>query len=46
MNFTSILVNPISTDEFAVTKFNRKLENVVIKHLMKKDLFVRGRYYE
>lgn len=46
MGFTSILVNPISTDEFAVTKFNRKLENLFIKRLTKKDLFKRGRYYE
>lgn len=46
MNFTSILVNPISTDEFAVTRFNRKLENIVIAKLTKKDLFKRGRYYE
>lgn len=46
MKFTSILVNPISTDEFAVTKINRKFENVVINSLTKKDLFKRGRYYE
>ncbi len=46
MNFTSILVNPISTDEFATTKLNRQMENQVIKHLTKKDLFKRGRYYE
>lgn len=46
MSFTSILVNPISTDEYAVAKLNRKLENVVIKYLTKKDLFKRGRYYE
>lgn len=46
MNFTSILVNPISTDDFAVTKVTRKLENLVMKHLTKKDLFEKGRYYE
>lgn len=46
MEFTSILVNPISADEFAVAKLNRKLENLVIKRLTKKDLFKRGRYYE
>lgn len=46
MNFTSILVNPISTDEFAVTKMSRKLEGIVIHKLTKKDLFKRGRYYE
>lgn len=46
MRFTSILVNPISLDEFAVTKFNRKVENFIISKLIKKDLFERGRYYE
>lgn len=46
MKFTSILVNPISADEFAVAKLNRKIENMVIKKLTDKDLFKRGRYYE
>lgn len=46
MNLTSIYVNPISTDEYAVTKLNRKLENLVVNELTKKDLFKRGRYYE
>ncbi len=46
MNFTSILVNPISADEYAVAKFHRRLENLVVKRLTKKDLFQRGRYYE
>lgn len=46
MHFTSILVNPISTDEFAVAKINRKIENLVIKKLTSKDYFKRGRYYE
>lgn len=46
MKFTSILVNPISADEYAVAKFNRRLENIVISRLTKKDLFRRGRYYE
>ena len=46
MNFTSVLVNPISADEFAVAKLNRKIENMVINKLTAKDLFKRGRYYE
>lgn len=46
MNLTSILVNPISADDFAVTKVTRKLENLVMNHLTKKDLFKKGRYYE
>lgn len=46
MHFTSILVNPISTDEFLSARINRKVENLVIKSLTKKDYFQRGRYYE
>lgn len=46
MRLTSILVNPISTEEYAVTKINRKIENMIIKKLTKKELFKRGRYYE
>lgn len=46
MNYTSILVNPISTDIYAVTKLNRKFENMVINRLTNLDLFKRGRYYE
>lgn len=46
MKLTSILVNPISIDDYAVTKITRKFENLVIKHLTKKDLFKKGRYYE
>ncbi len=46
MGLTSILVNPISLDEFVAKKLGRKLENLVIKRLTKKDLFKKGRYYE
>ena len=46
MKYTSILVNPISTDIFAIAKFNRKVENIFINKLTKLDLFKRGRYYE
>ena len=46
MNFTSILVNPVSLDEYAVTKINRKLENIIVDKLTSKDLFKRGRYYD
>lgn len=45
-HFTSILVNPISIDEYAVSKLNRKIENLIIKRITKKELFKRGRYYE
>lgn len=46
MDFTSILVNPVSIDEYMVTKLNRKIENVIVDKLTKKDLFKRGCYYE
>jgi hypothetical protein len=46
MNFTSILVNPVSIDEYAITKFNRKIENIIVNKLTDNDLFQRGRYYE
>ena len=45
-DITSIYVNPISDDKFAVTRFTRKIENLVFNHLEKKDLFKKGRYYE
>lgn len=46
MKITSILVNPISADMYAVSKFNRRIETFAMNHLTKKDLFKRGRYYE
>ncbi len=46
MKFTSILVNPVSIDEYAVTKLNRKIENIIVDKLTKKGLFKRGNYYE
>ena len=46
MNLTSILVNPIGDSKFAVARFNRRLEDIVINYLTKKNLFERGSYYE
>lgn len=46
MKYTSILVNPISADIYAVAKLSRKIENIFINRLTKLDLFKRGRYYE
>ena len=46
MKLTSILVNPVSIDEYAVTRFNRKIENYIVEKLTNKDLFKRGRYYD
>ena len=46
MGITSILVNPISTTDFTVTKGNRVIENMIIKHFTKRGVFARGEYYE
>jgi len=46
MGYTSILVNPVSIDEYAVTRLNRKLESIIVNKLTEKGLFKRGRYYD
>lgn len=46
MGITSILVNPISTSDFKCTKFNRFLENRILEHFRKRDVFKKGEYYE
>lgn len=46
LNYTSILVNPLSIDEYVVTRFNRRIENIIVNKLAKKELFKRGKYYE
>ena len=42
----TILVNPVSKKDLIITKFNRFLENRIIKKLSKKSLFIKGKYYE
>jgi len=46
MGFTSILVNPISTNEYVATRVSRYFENFIIKHLTKGKLLKRGKYYD
>lgn len=46
MGFTSILVNPISTNEFVTTRVSRMFENFIIKYLTKGKLLKRGKYYD
>lgn len=46
MNFVSILINPIGTTDFAVTKLNRFMENTIYEKLKKYDLLKKGHYYE
>lgn len=46
LGFTSILINPISTNDIVFTKFNRLIERTILKKLAKKGLFLKGDYYE
>ena len=46
MEFTSILVNPMSSEDLATTKFNRFFERIIIKHYTKRKVFMKGKYYE
>lgn len=43
---TTILVNPISKKDIIYTKLNRKVEKLIEKKLLKKELFERGKYYD
>lgn len=46
MGFTSILVNPISNQDYFVTYLGRFVERFILKRLSKKGLFQKGSYYE
>jgi len=46
VGITTILINPISKNDYFLTYFNRLRENNKIKKLSKMDLFYRGKYYE
>lgn len=46
MEFVSILVNPIGTTDYVLTKFNRLVEPFIYNKLNKKDLLKKGHYYE
>lgn len=46
VGITTILVNPLSSKERVVTKISRLYENFMIKKLSKKNLLIRGKYYE
>ena len=46
MGFTSILVNPIGTIDFVLTKINRIIENSIYNILEKKELLKKGEYYD
>ena len=42
----TILVNPLNEKDFSITFFNRLFEKYIYGELAKKDLLVRGKYYE
>ena len=46
MGFTSILVNPISTNDFFFTKINRWFESKIMKKMGKRGVFTKGVYYD
>ncbi len=46
MNFTTILVNSISENEPFITRLIKIIDNRIRKKLNKKELVVRGKYYE
>lgn len=46
MGLTTILVNPVGTQERFVTKINRYFEGKILKKLRDNDLFAKGKYYE
>lgn len=46
VGITTILVNQISNKELLFARFARLREKMVIKKLTKKELFIRGKYYE
>ena len=46
LDITSILVNPMSEKDIFTSFFNRMFEKFVFNFLNKKELFIRGKYYE
>ncbi len=46
LDITSILVNPMSEKDFFTSFLKRVLEKFVFNFLNKKELFIRGKYYE
>lgn len=46
MGFTSILVNSLSKREFFTTKLYKGIEKIILHHFTKKNLLIKGEYYE
>ena len=45
VGITTVLTDPLTKKDLIITKFNRFLESIIIKKLLKKNLFNKGRYY-
>lgn len=46
VGITTILVNPISSKDAVCTHFTRMCERIIMKQAKKKNLFIKGQYYE
>ena len=46
LDITSVLVNPLTEHDYTITSFNRIFERFIYSRLEKKDLLIRGKYYE
>ena len=46
LDITSVLVNPLTEHDYTITFFNRIFERFIKKKKKKKDLLIRGKYYE
>lgn len=46
LDLTSILVNPLTDHDFTITFINRIIEKFIYDRLDKKELFMKGQYYE
>ena len=46
LDITSVLVNPLTPKDYTITWFNRMLEKIIYNRLEKKDVFIRGKYFE
>lgn len=46
LDITSVLVNPLSKHDYSITFINRIIEKFIFNKLDRKDLLIRGNYYE
>jgi len=46
LDITSVLVNPLTEHDYTITIFYRIIEKFIYTRLAKKDLFLKGKYYE